>query len=108
MRMARTVAGPRATVPGAAGKSERACWAVGATTPLPASLRYVVATTRDDAPGEAFSAATTCAAVDVTALPAFVASETVMVAPTTPTESGEFATPGATSASWTLLPPSCP
>ena len=58
------------------------------TTPAPALLRYVVALTSADAAGLALIAATTCAAVLVSAPVSLVARLTTMSLPVTATLSG--------------------
>ena len=82
--------------------------AVGATTPAPVFVRYLAAVASAVASGSALMAATTCAAVLVTAPVSLVARLTVIALPETVTPSGRLLAPGLRSSTVTSLPPSWP
>ena len=78
------------------------------TTPAPALPRYVVAVTSAAAAGLALIAATTCAAVLVSAPVSLVARLTTMSLPVTATLSGELFAPGFLNSAVTSSPPRWP
>ena len=78
------------------------------TTPAPALLRYVMALTSADAAGLALIAATTCAAVLVSAPVSLVARLTTMSLPVTATLSGALLAPGFLNSAVTSSPPRWP
>ena len=107
-RSSRCWNGSRATVPGAARKSDKAWLAVGTGLLAPASPRYVSAVTSAEADTLALIAATTCAAVLASAPLPLVARPTETRFPMTETESGAFGAPGSSRRAETVLPPSSP
>ena len=89
-------------------KSDRLTFARGSTTPSPAFPRYVTATSFAFASGLALIAATTCAAVLVSAPVPSVASRTSRSLPVTCTDSGASSWPGWMNSAVMSLPPSWP
>ena len=89
---------------GAQRKSLRCTTTLGWTMPAPALPRYVAAQRIAEEDTFASSAATTCAAVLVSAPVASVARLTVIARPLTLTESGELGAPGFTNCIVTWLP----
>ena len=108
MRYTRCWNGPRCTCAGALRKSSRFTLARTGTTPAPVLPRYVVALTSAAAAGLALIAATTCAAVLVSAPVSLVARLTTMSLPVTATLSGALATPGFLNSAVTSSPPVWP